>query len=66
MTKALNYQEFIDLSKQNYTKGGDGYYECWDELVFDEYVKMFGKITKDKASQMFKQSYEIYKDRENS
>ena len=46
MTKVLSYQEFMDLSKQYYLKGGDGYYECWDQKTFDEYVKMFGGITK--------------------
>lgn len=63
MAKALNYQEFMDLSRQYYSKGGDGYYECWDKKTFDEYVKMFGDITKSKALKMYKDAYEIYQDR---
>ena len=63
MTKILNYQEFMDLSKQYYLKGGDGYYECWDEKTFNEYVKMFGEITKSKALKMYKMANEIYQDR---
>ena len=63
MVKALSYQEFMDLSKQYYLKGGDGYYECWDEKTFDEYVKMFGGITKSKALKMYKMAYGVYQDR---
>ena len=63
MKKALTYQEFMSLSKQYYTKGGDGYYECWDEQTFNEYVKMFGCITKNKALRMFKAAHAVYQDR---
>lgn len=63
MAKVLDYQEFMDLSRQYYSKGGDGYYECWDEKTFDEYVKMFGGITKSKALRMYKMAYEVYQDR---
>lgn len=63
MKKTLTYQEFMNLSKQYYAKGGDGYYECWDEQTFNEYVKMFGGITKSKALRMYKTAYEVYKDR---
>lgn len=62
-SNALNYEEFIEYAKAHYTKGGDGYYECWDKRTFDEYVEMFGEITKRKALQMFKESYEIELDR---
>ena len=40
--KALTYEEFIALAKENYTKGGDVAVECWERYQFDEYVKMFG------------------------
>ena len=63
MAKVLSYQEFMDLSIQYYAKGGDGYYECWDEKTFDEYVKMFGGITKSKALNMYKMAYGVYQDR---
>ena len=62
MQKTLTYQEFINLSKQYYTKGGDGYYECWDERTFNEYVKMFGAITKSKALRMYKTAHAVYQD----
>ena len=55
----MKYAEFIELAKANYTKGGDSYYECWDERTFNEYEQMFGKITKKVALQMFKDNAEI-------
>lgn len=63
MQKTLTYQEFMNLSKQYYTKGGDGYYECWDERTFHEYVKMFGAITKSKALRMYKTAHAVYQDK---
>jgi len=62
MTKPLNYKEFMDLSLKHYTTGGDGYYECWDERQFNEYVAEFGPITKRKALEMYKQSQSIEMD----
>jgi hypothetical protein len=56
-SKALTYQEFIELAKENYTKGGMVFYECWDKGAFDYFCKEFGKITKKKALQMFKRGY---------
>lgn len=50
----MKYAEFIELAKANYTKGGDSYYECWDEDTFNEYEEMFGKMTKKRALAMFK------------
>lgn len=58
MAKYLTYKELIDLALKHYTVGGDSIYECWDEKVFNEYVKDFGKITKTKALEMFKLQYE--------
>lgn len=55
----MTYAEFIELAKANYTKGGDSYYECWDEQTFSDYVKMFGPVTKKKAMEMFKDNAEI-------
>lgn len=59
----MTYEEFMELAKQNYCNGGDGYYECWDEAVFEEYVSLFGPITKRKAKAMFKTSKAIDNDR---
>ena len=61
--KALTYEEFIALAKENYTKGGDAAVECWDKKVFDDYVKMFGTITRTKAFQMFSQWIDEEKER---
>lgn len=51
--KALSYEELIELARENYTKGGDSVYECWDEREFNDYVKEFGPITKEKAYKLF-------------
>ena len=61
--KPLTYTEFMELAMQNYNKGGDQYVECMDEAYFNEYVSLFGGITKAKATSMFKRSYSIQKDR---
>lgn len=47
--KALTYDEFMDYAKAHYNKGGDGYYECWGQRQFDDYVELFGPITKRRA-----------------
>ena len=51
--KALTYQELRELAKQHYNEGGDATYECCDENWFNDYVKMFGPMTKKKALKMF-------------
>ena len=53
--KALTYEEFIALAKENYTKGGDVAVGCWVQREFDFYVKEFGPVTKTKAMRMFRQ-----------
>ena len=62
MAKAMTYNEFMDYAKKHYNKGGDGYFECWDVRTFNEYVELFGEITKRTALGMFRTSYEIEKD----
>ena len=62
MDKILTYDEFIALAKENYCKGGDSYYECWGTSEFNEYVDMFGPITKRDALSMFHLQYEIDKE----
>ena len=52
--KALTYEEFISLAKENYNKGGDVAVECWERREFDYYVKEFGPVTKTKALQTFR------------
>lgn len=55
--KKLTYQEFIELAKKNYCKGGMIFFECWDENQFKEFCELFGDITTKKALQMFKRGY---------
>ena len=62
--KGLTYEEFMQYARQHYNSGGDGYYECWDRRLHDEYIAQFGIITKRTALQMFRIDYEIRKDRE--
>ena len=62
MAKALTYKEFAEYAKKYYNKGGDAYYECWDEPVFNQYVEEFGPITKSRALKMFRTQYEIERD----
>lgn len=59
---ALTYEEFIALAKANYTKGGDGYVECWDDRTFAYFVKEFGTITKTQALQMFAAAFDEEKE----
>ena len=59
---ALTYEEFIALAKENYTKGGDGYVECWDDRTFTYFVKEFGPITKTQALQMFAAAFDEEKE----
>lgn len=61
MGKVLTYEEFIALGKANYTNGGDVVYECWERYEFEEYVKMFGAMTEEKAMSLFR----LYKSQED-
>lgn len=63
-SKVLNYEEFMQYAKKYYDKGGDGFYECWDEKFFNDYVGMFGPLTKAKAREMFKMEYDVRRDYE--
>lgn len=60
--RALTYEEFIALAKANYTKGGDGYVECWDDRTFTYFVKEFGPITHARALQMFAAAFDEEKE----
>jgi len=61
--KVLSFEEFIALAMKHYSKGGDGYVECWDERTFSDYVADFGPITRSKALEMFRFSYDVDMDR---
>ena len=64
MAKILTYEELIELAKKHYNEGGDGVYECWDKMVFDSYVKLFGPLTEKKALAMFGLDKEIEEEEE--
>lgn len=55
--KILSYGEFMELALKNYAKGGEVFYECWEEYQFNDYVKLFGAITEKDAMKMFKRGY---------
>jgi len=62
MAKAMTYEEMMEYAKAHYNKGGDTFFECWERWQFDEYVKMFGPITKSKALQMFRLEHSMQKE----
>ena len=53
----MSYQEFMELARVNYCKGGAVFYECWEEYQFEEYCQLYGEITRKKAIQMFNRGY---------
>ena len=62
--QGLTYEELMELARKNYNKGGDSVYECWGKEEFDEYVKEFGPITKEKAYKLFGMYDEVNRDRD--
>ena len=64
--RGLSYEELIEYARQHYNKGGDGIYECWDQNTYNEYVSMFGPITKRKSLRMFKDFYTERKEIEST
>ena len=60
--RALTYDQFMELARENYGKGGDGYVECWDERTFAYFVKEFGPITRARALDAFAQALDQEKE----
>ena len=60
--RALTYDQFMELARENYDKGGDGYVECWDERTFAYFVKEFGPITRASALDAFAQALDQEKE----
>lgn len=56
MSKALTFEQFMELAKKHYNRGGDAYVECWDRRTFTDWVDDFGPITKADALRMFRES----------
>lgn len=63
MAKTLTFVEFMDYANQHYNRGGDSFVECWEEKDFNDYVEQFGPITKREALKMFREEYDIQRDR---
>lgn len=55
MAKGLTYEELIQLALDNYEKGGDTVYECWDKQQYQGYVDQFGPLTKTRAMKIFRE-----------
>ena len=49
----LSFGELMSLAKDNWSKGGDGIYECWDQRTFDDYIKEAGPISREDAFHLF-------------
>ena len=62
MAKVLNYKQFMEFALAHYNEGGDGCYECWDELSFRVYVEEFGPMTEKKALKIFREYNSIVKE----
>ena len=60
--RALTYDQFMELARENYGKGGDGYVECWDDRTLADFVKEFGPITRASALDAFAQALDQEKE----
>lgn len=58
MDKTLTFEQFIELAKKHYHRGGDSFVECWERTTFNAYVEMFEPITKRTALQMFRDNFD--------
>ena len=52
------------MARENYAKGGDVVVECWEKYQFEDYVKLFGSVTKARALQMLRRWTSEEKERE--
>ena len=52
------------MARENYAKGGDVMVECWEKYQFEDYVKLFGSVTKARALQMLRRWRSEEKERE--
>ena len=51
--KILSFGELLTIAKENYAKGGDTVYECWDQQTFDDYVKIAGPVRRRDVKGLF-------------
>ena len=52
------------MARENYAKGGDVVVECWEKYQFEDYVKLFGSVTRARAFQMLRRWRSEEKERE--
>ena len=64
MKKFLTYEEAYKFALANYEEGGDVFVECWDRQQFDEYIRLFGPLSKSIMKKMFKMWDDEYKEQQ--
>lgn len=64
--KELTYKEAQAFAMAYYSKGGDAFYEAWEEYQFNDYVKEYGPMTVKAMKSMFRIQTEVQKDMEGS
>lgn len=62
MNKALTYQEALDFAMENYSKGGDTFWECTSREEFEA----LGPVTKTDLLKVFNYNDAVYRDMTNS
>ena len=58
--KKLTKEEIKELALDNYEKGGDSVYECWDDRDIQEFIDTDG--TKKGLMDIFKKYYSVFRD----
>lgn len=59
--KKLTYKQAMALAYANYTKGGDGFWECTSEQDFNEICAKYGGYTKNSLLKEF-ESYRVHRE----
>lgn len=60
MAKTMTYKEFEAYAYKYYDRGGDSYYECWDEKTYLDFYP--NGITKSEALKMFARNLDCERD----
>lgn len=51
-SKEISFEEFQQLGKKYYSRGGSFIVECWEDYQFNDWCKMFGPMTEQDALNM--------------
>lgn len=62
----MTFDELYALALAHYEHGGDSVVECWNANTLKEYEAEFGKMTKERALQMFRTIDEVTRDIQNA